>query len=170
MEALAPLFKSLLAGIQRLATEQQEAEAAEEAKRRHTQEASGEEPKTRKRGRTTEELRARARKHVLRLASAANRCYWLSTCEVAIQILTGGDCVQSHKNVRLFTRQLAWAMQECKRYLNDKDAEARFPEEMQSSSIACIRFVASAQAGGDEDTEEHGEANGGPRGALYGGR
>ena len=123
-------------------------------KRSRAEEACDEEPKTWKRGRTTEELQARARKHVLRLASAANRCYWLSTCEVVIQILTGGDCVQSHKNVRLFMRQLAWAMQECKRYLNEQGGEAKAPEEMQSSSLAGIRFVASAP----EDPEERDEA------------
>ena len=161
MEALAPLFKNLHAGIQRLAAEQQEEEAAGKVENRRAEESGGEEPKIRKRsraeeacdeepktwkrGRTTEELQARARKHVLRLASAANRCYWLSTCEVVIQILTGGDCVQRHKNVRLFMRQLAWAMQECKRYLNEKGDEARAPEEMQSSSLAGIRLVASAR-------------------------
>ena len=141
MEALVPLLKSLLPGIQRLAAEQQEEEAQEENNRRRAEETPGEEPQNRSSGRTTEEqLRARARKHVLRLASAANRCYWLSTCEVAIQIITGGDCVQSHKNERLFTRQLAWAFQECKRFLNNKGTEATEPEEMQSSALSAIRF------------------------------
>ena len=109
MEASAPLFKTLLPGIRRLAAEQEQEEAEEKARTR-AREVAGEEPQTRKRRRTMEEIRARARKHVLRLASAANRCYWLSIYEVAIQILTGGDCVQSHKNERLFTRQLTWAL------------------------------------------------------------
>ena len=80
METLAPLFKSLLPGIKRLEVEQKEEDAAVEAERRRAEEAGGHEPQTRKRGRTTQELRARARRRVLRLASAANRCYWLSTC------------------------------------------------------------------------------------------
>ena len=142
MEALTPLFKSLLPGIQRLAAEQEEEDAAKEVERQRAEGAGDEEGPSRKRGRTLEELRTRARKHVIRLASAANRCYWLSTCEVAIQILTGGDCVQSHKNVRLFTRQLAWAMQECKRNLNEKGSVARAPEVMQRFALAGIRFVA----------------------------
>ena len=160
MEALAPLFKSLLPGIQRLAAEQEEEDAAEGRERQRAEGAGDEEGPSRKRGRTIEELRTRARKHVLRLASAANRCYWLSTCEVAIQILTGGDCVQSHKNVRLFTRQLAWAMQECKRNLNEKGSEARAPQEMQSSALAGIRFRPPRGAAGDEEAMEYEETTG----------
>ena len=74
MEALAPLFKSLLPGIQRLAAEQEEEEAAEKEKQRRAEEGGEEQVQTRKRRKTMEEIRARARKHVLRLASAANRC------------------------------------------------------------------------------------------------
>ena len=158
MEGLAPLFKSLLPGIQRLAAEQEAEDVAKEEERKQAEEATTEEGPRRKRGCTTEELRARARKHVLRLASAANRCYWLSTCEVAIQIITGGDCVQSHKHVRVFTRQLAWAMQECKRYLN---GEARTPEDMRSSALAGIRFKASERAAGDDEPMEQEVATAG---------
>ena len=162
MEALAPLFKSLLPGIQRLAAEQEEEDAAKEVERQRAEGAGDEEGPSRKRGRTIEELRTRARKHVIRLASAANRCYWLSTCEVAIQILTGGDCVQSHKNVRLFTRQLAWAMQECKRNLNEKGSVARAPEVMQSSALAGIRFMAPRGAADDQESMEYEEATAAP--------
>eukprot|EP00959_Pyramimonas_sp_CCMP1952_P056737 1185064-Pyramimonas_sp.AAC.1 len=52
----------------------------------------------------------------------ANRCFWLSTTEVALRILTGGDCLQSHHNARLFTRQLQRACQQCKRLLNREGA------------------------------------------------
>ena len=70
--------------------------------------------------------------------------------------------MQSHKNVRWFTRQLAWAIQERNRHADDKGAEGEAPEEMQSSALAGTRFVASARAGGDEDPEEHEEATAAP--------
>ena len=48
----------------------------------------------------------------------ANRCYWLSTTELAINILTGGDTIKTHAFHRLFTRQLQWIAQEAKRLAN----------------------------------------------------
>ena len=71
-----------------------------------------------KKCKTKDEAYARARRVCIRLASMANRCYWLSTTEVTTHILTGGDALQSHHNMRLFTRTLQWAMQQCKRVLN----------------------------------------------------
>ena len=53
--------------------------------------------------------------------------------------------MQSHKNERLFTRQLTWALQECKRALNNRGEEGREPEEMQSLGLAGIRFIVPAQ-------------------------
>ena len=67
---------------------------------------------------TIADIKRRARKCTLRLAFSANKCYWLSCTEVAVHILTGADCLQSHCHQRLFTRQLQWALQECKRHLN----------------------------------------------------
>ena len=40
--------------------------------------------------------------------------------ESLTHILTGGDALQSNRNARVFTRQLQWAMQECKRVLNNE--------------------------------------------------
>ena len=100
MESLTPLFQSMLAGMRRL--EQQEKEEQEEEARK----LLSEEVVLPLRRRTQEDLARRARRVCIRLASMANRCFWLSTTEVAVHILTGGDCLQSHHNVRLFTRQL----------------------------------------------------------------
>ena len=116
MEALTPLFQSMQGGVHRL--EDQEREEEEQAKATADE---NDEPTAKKR-KTHEDLAKRARRLTIRLASMANRCYWLSATEVAVHILTGGDCLQSHNNQRLFTRQLQWAFQECKRHLNGEDA------------------------------------------------
>ena len=71
----------------------------------------------------------------------ANRCYWLSTCEVTVHILTGGDCLQSHNNLRLFTRQLQWAMQQCKRKLHyEAGVEEETPRKEQSIGAVTVRM------------------------------
>ena len=64
-----------------------------------------------------DDIRKRARRLTLRLAHMANRCFWVSATEVAVHLQTGSDCVQTHRNQCLFTRQLQWACQECKRLL-----------------------------------------------------
>ena len=101
MESMTPLFQSMLGGMQRL--EQQEREEQEEQARKVLSEAGadGEDQTLAKRRRTCEDLTRRARRVCIRLASMANRCFWLSTTEVALHILTGGDCLQSHHNVGL---------------------------------------------------------------------
>jgi hypothetical protein len=86
MEALTPLFQTMLGGIQRLEQQEQQEEDPPHKKRK-----------------TMEDLERRARQVCIRLASMANRCFWLSACEVAVHILTAGDCLQSHNNLRLFT-------------------------------------------------------------------
>ena len=136
MESMTPLFQSMLAGMQRL--EQQEREEQEEEARQVLSEggADGEGRTLAKRRRTVEDLARRARRVCIRLASMANRCFWLSTTEVVLHILTGGDCLQSHHNVRLFTRQLQWACQQCKRLLNDEGAgEAQQDEQLPIQAV-----------------------------------
>ena len=110
MEALTPLFQTMTSGIHRL--EEQERQEEKELQGRLAQESDAINPEQKKR-KTKEDLARRARRVCIRLASMGNRCYWLSACEVTVHILTGGDCLQSHNNLRLFTRQLQWAMQQC---------------------------------------------------------
>ncbi len=150
MESMTPLFQAMLGGMHRL--EQQEKEEQEEEARRALAEggADGEEQTAAKRRRTGEDLARRARRVCIRLASMANRCFWLSTTEVALHILTGGDCPQSHYNVRLFTRQLQWACQQCKRLLNDEGAV----EEEQSERLP-LRAVRIQIPVADAEEEEH---------------
>ena len=114
MESLTPLFQTMTSGIHRLELQEKaEADAAEQALA-----ASVEQQGPHKKCRTQDELKARARRVTVRLAAMANRCYWLSTTEVTTHILTGGDALQTHHNTRVFTRQIQWSMQQCKRQLN----------------------------------------------------
>jgi hypothetical protein len=79
-----------------------------------------------------------------------NRCYWLSVCEVTVHVLTGGDCLQSHNNVRLFTRQLHWAMQQCKRQLNhEAGVEEETPGKQQSIGAVTVRMRTADEGLGD---------------------
>jgi len=123
MEALTPLFQAMTSGVHRL--EQQEREEEKRAQVAATNDDANApvEPAAKQR-KTLEGLVRRARRLTIRLAAMANRCYWLSATEVAVHLLTGGDCLQSHQHQRLFTRQLQWALHECKRAMNgEKDLE-----------------------------------------------
>ena len=110
MQSLTPLFQTMTDGLHRLAEEEKAEDAKAEKDRLQNAQA--------KRRKTDADVKYRARRVTIRLASMANRCYWLSCAEVAVHILTNGDCLQSHCHQRLFTRQLQWALQECKRHLN----------------------------------------------------
>ena len=110
MQSLTPLFQSMTKGVRKL--EEQE-KAAQDAK----QQIEAEEP-ARKKRKTQEKYKRHAKQKCLRMASMANRCYWLSTAEIAVYLLTGGDTIKSHKFQRVFTRQLQWIVHEAKRILN----------------------------------------------------
>ena len=112
MQSLTPLFQTMTEGLHRLAAEEKAEDAKAEEDRLQNAQA--------KRRKTNADVNNRTRRITIRLASMANRCYWLSCAEVAVHILTGGDCLQSHCHQRLFARQLQWALQECKRHLNQE--------------------------------------------------
>ena len=80
----------------------------------------------------------------------ANRCYWLSITEVTTHIFTGGDALQSHRNASLFTRQLQWAMQECKRALNKEAAEEDTTRAQQSIQTANLQVRVDEDLTDDE--------------------
>ena len=98
MEALTPPFRSMTGGVHRL--EEQEREEEQQAQAT----AAGDEEPAAKKGRIHEDLAKRARRLTIRLASMANRCYWLSATEVAAHLLTGSDFLQTRRNQRLFSR------------------------------------------------------------------
>ena len=156
MEAVTPLFQTMLGGIQRL--QQQEQQEDEEGK---LQEAAAQASDTtippHKKRKRKEDLARRARRVCIRLASMANRCFWLSTCEVTVHILTGGDCLQSHNNVRLLTRQLQWAMQQCKRQLNHEALHEDISPQERSVQAVTVRARTSVDGDGTLQPVEDGD-------------
>ena len=89
-----------------------------------------------------------------------NRCYWLSACEVTVHILTGGDCLQSHNNTKLFTRQLQWAMHQCKRQLNhEAGVEEETPRKEQSIGAVTVRMRTTEEGVGDANQPADAESN-----------
>ena len=99
-----------------------------------------------------EDIQRRARKITIRLASMANRSFWLSASEVFLHIITDGDCLQTHKNIRIFTRQLQFSVQQCKRYLN-KEAIEEPPEEAHRS-VQAVSFQLTQHVDDAEEKDE----------------
>ena len=87
MESLTPLFQTMLGGIQRLDQQKQQEDEEGKVQASTAQEADSTNPPHKKR-KTKEDLARRARRVCRRLASMANRCFWLSTCEVTARVLT----------------------------------------------------------------------------------
>ena len=161
MEALTPLFQSMLGGVHRL--EAQEISEKKEAASKSANTDDLVEPAAKAR-KTHEDLRKRARRLTTRLAAMANRCYWLSATEVAVFLLTGGDCLQTHNNQRLFTRQLQWALQQCKRMLNGDIVAQQPPAQDRPIEAISVHLPAqpkatstdgSCQLGANSATSEH---------------
>ena len=114
MESLTPLFKPMTEGVHRLEQQEQQEEMEAESARNTVAEQTGFEAAVKKQ-KTKDDIARRARRLTIRLASMANRCFWVSAAELTVHILTDGDCLQSHNNITIFTRQLQWAMQQCKK-------------------------------------------------------
>ena len=111
MESLTPLFRSMTDGVHRLEQQEEQEEAEAESARKAAADETGLEP-ARKQQKTMEDIARRARRLTIRLASMANRCFWVSAAELTVHILTDGDCLQSHNNLTVFTRTLQWAVQQ----------------------------------------------------------
>lgn len=156
MESLTSLFMAMTNGIHRLEKqEQQEQEAAAAAREAAAVDQSGAAQPAQKRLRSEEELQRRARRVTIRLASMANRCFWVSAAEVVVHILTDGDCLQSHNNLRIFTRQLQWAMQQCKRILNHEAPEDDAAASRES--IQAVSFQPAVETGEHKDSESESD-------------
>ena len=125
MESLTPLFKCMTQGIHRLECQEAEEEKAAEDKKRSAL-TDGESvglALARKKRETMENIAYRCRRLTIRLASMANRCFWLSAAEFLIHVFADCDCLQSHKHFTVFTKQLQWGMQQCKKNLNKETPE-----------------------------------------------
>ena len=145
MEALTPLFKCMTDGVHRLERQEEQEEVEAERARKEAAEETGQELAA-KQPKTKEEIARRARRLTIRLASMANRCFWVSPAELTVHILTEGDCLQSHNNITIFTRTLQWAMQQCKKQLNNETQEEE-PEK----ALRDVHTVAVHVPADDED-------------------
>ena len=63
----------------------------------------------------------RARKTLLRIATAANRCSWCSVCELACYIMTGGLARRTHIPISIFLSRPMYMLQKCRRFLQHGD-------------------------------------------------
>ena len=163
MQSMTPLFAAMTQGIRKL--EEQEKQAEQLADKDPAEEPA------RKKRKTKEDLQRLARQKCIRLASMANRCYWLSSAEIAVFVLTGGDSISTHRKVRIFTRQLQWIIQECKRILNGDASSSADPRLVEPAvlgttalTVDLIKGSPSPTTGApqpgaldeaEEDNEEH---------------
>ena len=99
LEQLQNLVTQYAVGIQRLEAEEKEAMS------------SGAERWTTK---------ERARRVTIKLQSAANRCHWFSSTELAIFLRTGGTCWMSHHDTPLFLSKIIFMMHACQRLMEDR--------------------------------------------------
>ena len=146
MESLTPLFRSMTDGAHRLERQEEQAEAEAESARKAAADETGLEP-ARKQQKTMEDIARRARRLTTRLASMANRCFWVSAAELTVHILTDGDCLQSHNNITIFTRQLQWAMQQCKKHLNDETLEQEPQQALRNVQTVAVHVPDDDQDG-----------------------
>ena len=127
-------------GVIRLERQEEVEEAEAESSRMALANETGGEPAPKQR-KTREDVLRRARRLTIRLAAMANRCFWVSAAELTVHILTDGDCLQSHNNLTIFTRQLQWALQECKKQLNNEHAEQQPPEALLNVQTVAIHVA-----------------------------
>ena len=99
LEQLQNLVTQYATGIRRLEEEEKEAMAS---------------------GAQQMSTKERARKVTIRLQSAANRCHWFSSTELAVFVLTEGTCWQSHNEVPMFISKYIFMLNECRRLLEDR--------------------------------------------------
>ena len=156
MESLTPLFKCMTEGVQRLAHQEAEEEKAAVEATRAIVQAENQKP-PRKKQKTQEDLARRCRRLTIRIASMANRCFWVSAAELTIHILTDGDCLQSHMNLTLFTKQIQWAMQQCKKILNNDIPEDDQQQEFRNVETVSVQVAATGSRpdSDDEDVKEN---------------
>ena len=78
----------------------------------------------------------RARKATLRIASAANRSSWCSSCELASFVQTGGQCRKTHLPVQVFLSRPLYLFEECRRLM--QQSHKQLIECGSGAATACI--------------------------------
>ena len=103
---------------------------------------------------------------------AANRSIWISCCEAALFLNTGGTAIFSHADVPVHARLGLSMMHECKRILNKEVAgsglwETRLPEESNEQAgvvfdVASVEPIADLSDSDNETTMEQQEEQANP--------
>ena len=84
----------------------------------------------------------------------ANRCFWVSPAELTVHILTDGDCLQSHNNITIFTRQLQWAMQQSKKLLDNETLEQEPQEALRNVQTVAVHVPNNDEDEGSDDDND----------------
>ena len=95
-------------------------------------------------------IRERALKKLRRLMFAANKSHWYSAAELAIFVLTGGHCIETHGDTVLFTSRAHFMFEECKRLFNNESGRA---EPHSKGSSAPVENVDMLQVSAATHTE-----------------
>ena len=93
----------------------------------------------------------RARKTILHMATAANRCSWCSVCELACYITTGALVRKAHIAVAIFLSRPMYMLQECRRLLQRGDqilldAPDLSHDEVRNVDVLCFAAAASSSS------------------------
>lgn len=84
----------------------------------------------------------RARRVTLKIVCAANRCSWVSCCEMASFIRTGGDARRTHRPVQVFLSRPMYLLKECQRRLQRPARELLETPDIQDESFRPLDVVA----------------------------
>ena len=97
-------------------------------------------------------VQERARRATLKIAAAANLCSWVSSCEMASFIRTGGDARRTHRPVHIFLNRPMYLLKECQRLLQRPAREILEAPQIREDSFRPVDVVIMEETV-DEETE-----------------
>ena len=101
----------------------------------------------------------RAKKAVLRIASAANRSSWCSCCELSSFVLTGGHCRKTHRPIQVFLSRAMYLFEQCRRLLQRSHLqliEVPDCEDEDKRPLDMIYFQPRGNAAAGASADRHG--------------
>ena len=82
-----------------------------------------------------ENIKAQAKKTLLKIANSANACHWQSATELATIILTGGDMLQTHTTHTVFCKQIIYMLHQAKAVLSVEQASETCADDLTMDSV-----------------------------------
>ena len=95
-------------------------------------------------------VQERARRATLKIAAAANRCSWVSSCEMASFIRTGGDARRTHRPVHIFLSRPMYLLKECQRLLQRPARELLEAPQIRDDSFRPMDVVIMEETAKEE--------------------